>query len=224
MHTHPTPDIRRSGFTLVEIMFTLAIFGLVAIGLITFMLDATRSMFWASNKSGITSDMRLFTLQISKETLGARTGILYQDFSLSARDKYEDRKQSGETGDCLVLVYYEPYPDIDDDLCYTKLVVYYRKADEDGLSPIYRAEQTFSVPQEIDTSSGTDHFETFLATYFPDDSVEATILLDESRGLADGSLFRNLSNDTFVVNGEILHGNKVKEVTNTYNLTISPRG
>jgi hypothetical protein len=205
-------------------MFTLTIFCLIAVGLTTFMLDSTKSIFWATNKSKITSDMRIFTMQISKETLGARTGILYKDFSASARNQYEDRKQSGETGDCLVLVYYEPYPDIDDDLCYTKFVIYYRKADEDGLSPIYRAEQTFSTPQEIDTSSGADHFETFLATYFPDDSGEATILLDESRGLADGSLFRNLSNDTFVVNGEILHGNEVKEVTNTYNLTISPRG
>ncbi|MDQ8193360.1 prepilin-type N-terminal cleavage/methylation domain-containing protein [Coraliomargarita sp. SDUM461004] len=214
----------KAGFTLTEIMFVSVILGFISIGLATFMFNSTQGMFWASNKARITNDVRNFTLRISKETLGARTGIVYKSFSTEDRDDLSDQKQSGETGDCLVLVYYDPYPDIDDPLHYTKLVVFFRKPDSDGLSPVYRAEKIFSSPQEIDTSAGNNHFEDFLAHYFADDSDTHPVVLELSRGLADGKLFRNFGNNTFVVNGEILHGNEVKEVTNTYNLTISPRG
>ena len=215
---------RPSGFTIVEIMVVATILGLISIGLTAFMVNSSKGMFWASNKAKITNDVRNFTLRISKETLGARTGIVYKGFAASERNKLDDQKQSGETGDCLVLVYYDPYPDIDDPLHYTKLVVFFRKPDADGLSPVYRAEKTFASPVEIDTSTGVDHFEDFLASHFPDDSADYPVILELSRGLADNKLFRNFGNNTFVVNGEILHGNKVKEVTNTYNLTISPRG
>lgn len=205
-------------------MITLTLFGFITAGLTAFMVDSTRGLFWTANKSLITNDVRNFTMRISKETLGARTGIVYKSFSLSDRDSVGDQKQSGETGDCLVLVSYDPYPDLDDPLHYTGLVVFFRRADEDGISPVYRAEKVFDTPVEIDTSSGTSHFEDFLKAQFADDSEDYPVVLELSRGLADGNLFRNFGNNTFVVNGEILHGNSVKEVTNTYNLTISPRG
>jgi len=223
-YSNPTHSKDRSGFTLVEIMVVSAIFGLISIGLAAFMLDSTRGMFWASNKAKITNDVRNFTLRISKETLGARKGYVYNSFATADRDKLNDRRDSGQTGDCLVLVSYDPYPNIDDPLHYTKIVVFFRKPDANGLSPVFKAEQIFETPQRIDTSTGVDHFEAYVAKYFADDSGEYPVVLELSRGLADGNLFRNFGNNTFVVNGEILHGNKVKEVTNTYNLTISPRG
>jgi hypothetical protein len=205
-------------------MVVMAIFSLITVGLTTFVVDSTRGMFWASNKAKITNDVRNFTLRISQETLGARTGIVYKSFATGDRNSVGDRKRSGETGDCLVLISYDPYPNIDDPLHYTGLVVFYRTPDGSGLSPIYRAEKVFSTPREIDTSGGTSHFENFLATQFPNESTAHPVVLELSRGLANGQLFRDFGNNTFVVNGEILHGNKVKEVTNTYNLTISPRG
>jgi N-acetylneuraminic acid mutarotase len=73
-------------------------------------------------------------------------------------------------------------------------------------------------------SSGVNHFEQFLAAQFPNFNTSGEVVLELSRGLANGNLFQNFGNNTFIVNGEILHGNTVKEVTNTYNLTISPRG
>lgn len=212
------------GFTLVEIMVSLTLLSLVSVSLTAFMIQSTRGLFWAANKSLITNDVRNFTMRISKETLGARTGIIYSSFALSDRNAVSDQKQSGETGDCLVLVYYDPYPSIEDPLHYTKLVIFFRKADADGISPVYRAEKVFSTPQKIDTTKGVSHFEDFVKLQFANDSGDYPVVLELSRGLADGKLFRNFGNNTFVVNGEILHGNSVKEVTNTYNLTISPRG
>ncbi len=223
MKNHPASRTR-SAYTLVEIMVSLTMFGLIAVGLMAFMIDSTKGLFWAANKSLITNDVRNFTMRISSETLGARTGYVYRSFAKSDRNEVGDQKQSGETGDCLVLIYFDPYPNIEDPLHYTKLVVFFRKPDQNGLSPVYRAEKIFETPKEIKTADGVDHFEDFLASHFSDDSGDYPVVLELSRGLADGKLFRNFGNNTFVVNGEILHGNAVKEVTNTYNLTISPRG
>ena len=215
---------KKQGFTLTEIIVAAAILTLVLGSLTSFLLSSTKDLFWATNKSLISSDVRTFTTRISNETLGANHGYVYESFAPSDRDSKSDQKESGLTGDCLVLVHMDPYPDEDDDKHYTKLVVYFRSPDENGESPVYRVEKTFSTPQSIDTSNGTSHFEQFLATHFPDSDDTTDVVLELSRGLADGNLFRNFGNGTFIVNGEILHGNKVKEITNTYNLTISPRG
>ena len=224
MNTRNKTDFSRHGFTLTEILFSLAIFSLVATGLAIFMVQSSESMFWATQKSIITNDVRNFTTRISNETLGANTGYVYKSFAPTDRNEFSDQQQSGETGDCLVLISYDPYPDPDDPKHYTKLVVFFRKPDQSGESPVYRVEKSFPTPVSINTTEGYDHFETFLAKHFPDDSQTEDIVLELSRGLADGNLFRNFGNNTFIVKGEILHGNKVKEVTNTYNLTISPRG
>jgi type II secretory pathway pseudopilin PulG len=215
---------RLSGFTLTEIIIAAAIVVLTLGALTSFMVSSTKDIFWATNKSIITNDVRSFTQRISNETLGANTGYVYKSFSASDRNSASDQKQSGQTGDCLVLIHIAPYPNIGDDKHYTKLVIYFRAPDENGESPVYRVEKTFDTPQPIKTENGHNHFEKFLTIHFPRSGDTSNIVLELSRGLADGNLFRNFGNNTFIINGEILHGNNVKEVTNTYNLTISPRG
>ncbi|CAA6692991.1 MULTISPECIES: prepilin-type N-terminal cleavage/methylation domain-containing protein [unclassified Lentimonas] len=213
-----------SGFTLTEVVVAATILTLVLGALASFIVSSSKDLFWATNKSLISNDVRSFTTRISNETLGANHGYIYESFDRADRSSKSDQKESGLTGDCLVLVHMDPYPNEDDAKHYTKLVVYFRSPDESGESPVYRVEKSFATPQPINTDNGSDHFEAFLATYFPNSDDTSDIVLELSRGLADGNLFRNFGNGTFIVNGEILHGNKVKEVTNTYNLTISPRG
>lgn len=210
---------------MVEIIVVMFLMTLVLAGLATFMVDASRSIFWSVNKTKISTDVRLFTLRINNETLGANVGYVYPNYKPTSRDKKSDRQETGQSGDCLVLIHKKPHPDHDDPQHYTEIVVYYRDADSVGMSPVYRVSKTFDPPIEIDTSPGDDHFEAFLSTHFLSHSAaDAEIVVELSKGLADGQLFRNIGNGTFVINGEILHGNKVKEITNTYNLTISPRG
>jgi prepilin-type N-terminal cleavage/methylation domain-containing protein len=216
----------KSAFTLPEILVVTTLFVIISTGLATFMVDMTRGTFWVSKKALISNDVRNFTLRVSKETLGANTGYVYPNYQISNRDQRKDRQASGETGDCLVLIHTDPHPDIDDPKHYSKIVIYYRRADEDGRGPVYRVEKEFDPPETIETGNGYDHFETFMKTHFPDHNslADSEIVLELSQGLADGKLFHNLGNNSFVINGEIIHGNKVQEVTNTYNLTISPRG
>ena len=224
MKSERTGIKRKLGFTLTEVIFASTILSIVSLGLANFTLASLNGIFWATNKSKISADVRLFTMRITKETLGANTGIVYKSFSYEDRDEYADRRQSGQSGDCLVLMSYDPYPNIDDPKHYTKLTFFFRRPDVNGVSPVYRAEKVFSTPQAIPSNEGVNHVEAFIAKHFPDNNAEYPVVLELSRGLADGKLFRDFGNNTFLVNGEILHGNTVKEVTNTYNLTISPRG
>jgi type II secretory pathway pseudopilin PulG len=218
--THPKTRIH--AFTLTEIMIVTTILGFVSVGLVQLLLGTQRGMFWATNKSMVTKDVRLFTMRISDQALDARTGYVYESFAKAKRDSAGDRRRSAETGDCLVLVSYDPYPNLDDPPHYTKLVVFFRRPDSDGIGPVYMAEKEFSTP--VPALGTNDTFEEVLAKHFPNDSGDWPIVLELSRGLADGRLFRVFGDNTFVINGEIIHGNKIKEVTNTYNLTISPRG
>jgi prepilin-type N-terminal cleavage/methylation domain-containing protein len=217
-------DRCQRGYTLVEAIVVMSILTLVLTALGYFLVNVSKDMFWVTNKSIITHDVRSFTARISKEALSANCGYVYASISSSDRNSASDRRESGESGDCLVLISMDPYPDIHDDKHYTGLVVYYRLPDENGEGPVYRAEKSFSTPQSINVSSGVNHFEQFLAAQFPNFNTSGEVVLELSRGLANGNLFQNFGNNTFIVNGEILHGNTVKEVTNTYNLTISPRG
>ena len=215
----------KRGFTLTEIMVVTTLLLLVSTSLATFMVEMTKGTFWVTKKALISKDVRTFTLRISKETLGANTGYVYPDYQITNRNERKDRRASGETGDCLVLVHMDPYPNVDDPKHYKKVVIYYRQADSNGRGPVYRTERTFDPPKQIRVEDGFDHFEKFLSTHFPSHSAtDSEVVLELSQGLADGRLFHNFGNNSFVINGEIIHGNKVEEVTNTYNLTISPRG
>jgi prepilin-type N-terminal cleavage/methylation domain-containing protein len=221
MQKKPTTSRNLKGFTLVEVIFVLAILGFVSIALTAFLLDTTRGLMWASNKALIVKDVRNFTARITREAFDANIGIVYEGFTLSQRNTAGDQKKSGQSGDCLVLVHKEPYPGFTDPEHYTELVVYFRLPDANGVGPVYRGQVEFPTPVEIDPSVS---FEAFIAKHFPDDPTGFPVVLELSRGLTDGSLFQNRGENSFLINGEILHGNSTEEVTNTYNLTISPRG
>ena len=220
-----TSKRNQGGYTLIEVLVVMSVLSILLVGLGFFMVNTAEDMFWAVNKSKITKDVRHFTGRLRGEAFDANCGYVYDSFSLEDRGSASDVNQSGETGDCLVLISMQPYPYSADAKHYTKLVVYYRWPDDDGSGPVYRIEKSFDTPQPIEVNNGHDHFEDFLASQFAAvDNSSAEIVLELSRGLADGKLFRNFGNNTMVVNGEILHGNEVKEVTNTYNLTIATRG
>lgn len=218
-------DNRLYAFTIVEVLVVTSVFLIISTVIAAFMVETTKGVFWISKKALISRDVRLFTLRISKETLGANIGYVYNDYQIDNRDERDDRRNSGESGDCLILVHTDPHPNLNDDKHYTKLIAYYREPDENGRGPVFRVEKNFEAPIKIDTDGGYDHFEEFLSEELLSHSpAESEIVLELSRGLADGNLFYNFGNNSFIINGEIIHGNTVKEVTNTYNLTISPRG
>lgn len=223
-HIHNPRSRAAGGFTLTEMMISLTLVSLLSVGLMTFMLDVARGIFWGTEKASISEDVRSFTMRLAKEARSANTGVIYPSFATSDRDTASDQRKQKQSGDCLVLVNTEPYPDADDPEFYTGMVIYFRRAEgENGIGPVYRTEWAPDDP--ADYLSSVDYtLEEVLSKIAVDDSGNYPIVVELSRGISNGRLFRNYQNRTIVVNGEILHGNEVKEITNTYNLSISPRG
>lgn len=222
------PKKRYVGFTLPEVLISLTIVGFLAAGLTFFMTDVSRGLFWGAQKIEISQDVRSFTMRIAAEARSANSAIIYPSFSATDRDSGVDRRDDGLSGDCLVLVNTEPFPDTDSPEHYTRIIVYFRKADAtDNVGPVRRIEWpssgTTGTGHYIDATTKT--IEAQLASIAPNDSGDYPVIVELSRGMADGRLFTNFrQGKVIVVNGEILHGNQAEEVTNTYNLSISPRG
>ncbi|MBK1857477.1 prepilin-type N-terminal cleavage/methylation domain-containing protein [Cerasicoccus arenae] len=215
-----------SGFTLTEMLIALTLVSLLSVGMMAFMVDVARGVFWGTEKAEISEDVRTFTMRLAAEARSSNAAIIYKSFATDDRDAGADRRDDNQSGDCLVLVNTEPYPNSDDSEHYTSAVIYFRKANEDndGIGPVYRLEwNATSASDFLDTANYT--LEDMLTKIADDDSGDYPVVIELSRGVSNGRLFTNYKQGKVtVVNGEILHGNNVKEVTNTYNLSISPRG
>ena len=207
-------------------MFVMAIFGIVGAGLTSLIIDASRSMLWTVNKSKITNDVRLFTLKINNEAVNANYAYLYSSFNAGDCNEESDRRKIGFSGDCLILVYTE-FPEFDPESdsqpYYERIIVYYRSADVGGYSPVFRREAKFPQGTFLTNAYGEDGFESFLTEQF-NSFGDAEEVLQLSKGLTDNQLFRVIGDHTMVINGEIIHGKNVQQITNTFNLTISTRG
>ncbi len=49
-------------------------------------------------------------------------------------------------------------------------------------------------------------------------------MIEFAEGRANGDLFYNFKDASVMINAKIIHGNIAKEITDTYNMTIKPRG
>ena len=212
------PKRTNQAFTLVEMMFVLVIFGIIGIALASLMTDSARSMLWSVNKSLITNDFRNFTGRISQDTLNASHAYLYPGFDEDSNG-FSDRRQVGLSGDCLVLVFTEPLPEINSQRFFQKIVVYFRQVSNTQDRPVFRTELVFDPP----TIPTTTTIEELLAAQRNNFAAPQQVL-ELSRGLSEGQLFFRVTDEAFLINGEIIHGQNTQRVTNTYNLTISTRG
>ena len=129
-----------------------------------------------------------------------------------------------------MLVHVEfPLPDEDGNSLppyYERIVAYYRSADTEGYSPVFRREAVFPENAFLTSAygeNGEDGFDSFLKEQFSSFEDEEEIL-QLSKGLTNNQLFRVIGDHTIVINGEIIHGRNVQQITNTFNLTISTRG
>jgi len=215
----------KRGFTLVEIMMVMTISGFVSIGLAGFSTTLAKDFYWSANKSQITTDVRLFTAELSNEVRSSNAAYIYPNFDSANRDQVADRAGNNESGDCLLLVYSTPYPEVDDERHITDLVVYYRSPDQNGQGSVHRFRHSFSTENYIKESlfNSTYTIETVLSDLNTQGSHPEVVEL--SRGLANGRLFKSQQQGSLIlVNAEIIHGVNSTEVTNTYNLTLAPRG
>ena len=117
----------------------------------------------------------------------------------------------------LALVTIEPFPNPSDPLFYTQITIYYRDTSVDTRGPVSRISYTFPTPADPTAASVENYIGTAVT------SGTETELVDLAKGLADNHLFQNLRDKAIIVNGQIIHGNDAKEITDTYNFAVFPR-
>lgn len=230
-----TADDGRDGFTLVELLIALAISALVLAGTVQLLMNVTRASFITTEKLDINAGVRNFTIEMAEHARASNHFLIYRSIRGSDRDDPDDRLRDGGSGDFLLLVYLEPWPQINSPEHITKLVGYYRNADPDNANsegPVMRFEKRFHDPGLSVTPAWSSGEYPSANLYDVEELMEEISagagsheqVVELSRGLADGKLFYNYLDRSIMVKAEIIHGNIAKRITDTYNYTVSPRG
>jgi prepilin-type N-terminal cleavage/methylation domain-containing protein len=221
------------GFTLAEIVVVSAIVGFVLIGVAQLMLDTARTSFITAEKLDINADVRQFTLEMAHNARAANHFLIYRSFNIADRNEFDDRLRDGESGDLLVLVFLEPWPNVNSPEHFTRIVGYFREGDPsnpDSEGPVKRFERRFHDPNgPVPAGSSGPYLSA------ADNTIEKAIsglsvngnyptVVQLSRGLSDGQLFYNYFDRSILIKAQIIHGNVAKRITDTYNYTVSPRG
>lgn len=197
----------RCGYTLVEILITLGVFGFAIAGALGLFLQSLNIFHYDTGKLGVNRDIRAFTSEMSDNATYSNFFVIYPSFT--------DRTapvNDGVSGDFLVLVFRDPL----NSTRIERLVGYYRAAAPGVEGPVRKFVQNFSP-------SSTSTVESLLPGAAAINSFPEVI--EVSRGLSNGRLFYNFYDRSIMVKGEIIHrGTATRRATNTYNFTVSPRG
>ena len=113
LRPHPRPATRSAGFTLVEILVTLAITVLVMALTLSVFTTCLRAMYRDMQRLSTDASLRSFTTQVAKETLDSTEFYVFPDYrlldgsvdlDLDASTLSPDDGVFQAFGDCLVLV------------------------------------------------------------------------------------------------------------------------
>ncbi len=223
----------KRAFTLAELMIAISIFTVLSLGVSIFLIDTNRVILSSTGKLNVNRDIRHFTSQMAKEARAANTFLLYRSFypvttelpngdfrnTDESTNPASYRKMAGESGDLVVFVYEEiDLNDVNPETRIVRLVGYYRAASDSstGSAPVRR----FDI--EIPEANQADPIESLIPPAAS--ASNHRVVLSVAEGLANGMLFYNFNNRSVMVNAKITHGNIAKEITGTYNFTVSPRG
>lgn len=80
------PPLRRRGYTLVEIMFTLGIMSMLMYGLLMFYQDSYTVLFTSEGKNLINKDIRGVTNELTEEARNANHFVIYESFDSDLRN------------------------------------------------------------------------------------------------------------------------------------------
>ncbi len=199
--------IKKKGFTLVEIVTTLAIFGLSIGAIMSMFIHGLKSQALGNAKVMINRDIRSFTNDMIDAANLASYFIIYNAF--------DDRTEVGDgsTGDFLVFVSLdETNPSLID-----KVVGFYRSApalNQEG--PVL----TFETNDNLNSAQTVENLIPLASTMGNHQEV-----VEISRGLSNQRLFYNFNRIAIMIRGEIRREGTVEiDPVNTYNFTIAARG
>jgi hypothetical protein len=214
-------------------MISMTVLGLLSVGLATFVGDSNLLMLSIIGRLEINGEIRDFTETLSDEARAANSFQLYRsyfpvstatpagDFRTppNGTDATEYRRREGESGDLVVFIYEREDPNLMDSLVpLARLVGYYRAAPDtaSGEAPVRRFEVRVAEADQY------KQVEELIPSSVQSGSHKAVVSLAE--GLANGMLFYNYNDRSVLVNAKIAHHNIAKQITGTYNFTVSPRG
>lgn len=232
------PDAR-SAMTVLEMMITVTILGIIAAMAFGFFTESIKSTFTSEQKNLVNRDIRRLTAELSESAREANFTLLYNSFEAEDRDSVSDRLLAGNSGDFLVFGF-QGEPDLSTSVNapqpIMRLVGYYRAPedpnDPKSLGPVrfFDTDDDFGYDDDGDPLlSPIDPLdppgpEEILASLYPESTRNQNLVVVEmSEGLADNQLFYNFGKSTIMVNGKIVHGVEAKRITDTYNFTISTR-
>lgn len=212
------------GFTLIEVLVSLTIFGLAMVGSLGFLLQSLNTYSYDTGKLYVNRDIRTFTSELTDNATYANYFMIFPSFTTrsatttvnGASVTTDTSVNDGLSGDFLVLV----YKDDADDTKVNRLVGYYRDPADPSSTTSQGPVRTFDIT--ISPSSNAAVW-----TLLPAASTmhTNTKVLQLSVGLANHLLFYNYYDRSIMVKGQIFHsGSLIKGATNTYNFTVSPRG
>ncbi len=218
---------------LIEILVATTLLGIVSAGMLRVTIQAANTYSYDTGKILVNKDIRKFTTEMTENATYANFFMIFPAYtSISRVDDTlinvndsdqgfttaiaDNTVQDGQSGDCLVLV----YKDAADDRKIAKIIAYFRSptnpSDVNSTGPVRR------LTRIIDPSSTLPVRQLIPEITNPSQYPE---VIELSRGMANGKLFYNFYSRSIIVKGEILHrGSLVKQATNTYNFTVSPRG
>lgn len=217
----------KAGFTIVEVIFAMAILLLVVAGVLPMYVQSSRSIMTADSKLDVNGDVRKVTDQMIENARQADAFVLYDnykgawidgDFVDFRSSSYAGmgRLRDGETGRLLVLLFYDedPYPNDSNPPPLKQMVGLYLDADE--------SETTGSIRMFVKETF--DHSKT-MEENIPAAALMGTheAIIPSMTGLMEGDVFYNFGGKSVMVNGKISHANGAIKETNTYNFTITPR-
>ncbi len=225
---------RSRGFTLAELMISITVLGFVMVGVSRFAIENSRLAFTVEKQLEINRDIRRVTSEMADEARQANYFVLYASFfPLISGDPIGDfrdpesgytaadyRRRKSHSGDFVVFVYTgeDPNPNDTTPPPIVRLVGYFR--DDPEFLGIAQPVRKFAI--DIPVSDQGESVEDLIPDSDRASSYSEVISLIS--GLNDGDLFYNIGERSVVVNGKIMHGNTAKQITGTYNFTISPRG
>ncbi|MCH8475320.1 MAG: prepilin-type N-terminal cleavage/methylation domain-containing protein [Opitutales bacterium] len=231
---------QKKGFTLAEILIASAILSFFALGFAQITLLVQRMAFDSQGKIEVTENIRKFTSHISRDARPARVMLVYQGMpSVPADLNTSERLADGQTGDLAVFVHAIPQPINEvnpgepQQFYLSRVIAYARIPGSEGQGPVVRFERrlieanTLLVdidPGETLSIADNQTINQILAEMLIDGQAQRREVVELSRGLANGRLFYFFRDSALVINGEIVQGNRVRRVTNTYNFTVNRQG
>jgi prepilin-type N-terminal cleavage/methylation domain-containing protein len=225
MRTSPS---RNGGFTLVEIMISTAIVGVVVGCAVLLVFQSLSSYYYDVGRIEVNQDMRKLTRDMTTTAVFSNYFLIYPNFSTrtlttgvgSAATTVDDTVAQGSSGDMVVFV-----TDVTDSstgiTSISKVVGYYRDATTSTPGPV----RTFTINVTGTYTTCTLMYQ-IIGTAQPTGNQTLNLqVIPLANDISGGYLFYNFFGTSVMVKSQVLeNGAENKQATSTYNFTVSPRG